>query len=320
MTGATKRSEIVELLKQIQDTHAVLFLGSGSTKGCLRPDGKPGLDGDGLAKEILADLNEGTAPSFQANLMEAAEFFTAVRASARGGLDKLVQERLRDLQPTIGHCLAASFPWHAVVTTNYNAVAEDAWGTAHAEGFAAREIIEIRNDEDINKHAGDTSRIRLYKPHGCISIHMQQDARMVITPEDYFKSKQLRPQIYEAIRSAAQECTTLFVGYSLADYTFRNLFYEICAEMGAWTNRSYSVGPDHEEQRFEWRARVMDRNFNTTLINDYFDTFMLRLVLARGSLAPALKKRVEDSWPAIQNANPGAMYGLKLSEFQALTD
>lgn len=318
MIGSTSTDDVTELLHQIYDSRAVLFLGAGSTRACLRPDGKPGLDGSGLAREILTDLNSGVSPPFDATLTEASEFYSTVKAGTRGKLDRLVQDRLRNLQPTIGHYLAASFPWRAVVTTNYNSVTEDAWATAHAEGFAARELITIRTDDDIQKHEGDTSRIRLYKPHGCITIHMNQGARMVLTSEDYYKSKKVRAKIYDAIRSISRECTTLFVGYSLADYTFKNLFYDLNAELGGWASRSYSIGPDDQSLRFGWRSKSMDRAFNTTLINDYFDTFMLRLSLARGTLTSRLNERVVTTWSQVMTSCAAAAGNLDVDAFKAL--
>lgn len=58
--------------------------------------------------------------------MEAAEYFQSNHPDRRNALDKFVQARLKGLCPTVGHYLATSFPWKAVITTNYNTVAEDA--------------------------------------------------------------------------------------------------------------------------------------------------------------------------------------------------
>src|SRR6266849_8448954 len=121
------------LLKQIEQGKVVLFLGSGSSRLCRRPDGKTGLTGDELASEILNELAGGD-PGFKASLMQAAEYYTWTHPDGRGGLDEFLRERLEGLQPTMGHYLAASFPWKAVVTTNYNQVVEDTWHEAHGSG------------------------------------------------------------------------------------------------------------------------------------------------------------------------------------------
>jgi hypothetical protein len=278
-------SDNQEIRDQLDDGYAMLFLGAGSTRNCRQPNGKRGFTGDELAREILTALNGGVDPQLKdVRLTQAGEFYTSTKAAARSGLDRLIQERLSDLRPTVGHYLAASFPWRAVVTTNYNRVAEDAWAEAHAAGYAANELLAIRADADIVQHSGDTKRTRLYKPHGCITIQKQQSNRMVLTSLDYFESERIRKAIYESIRSLAKDCSTVFVGYSLNDYTFRNIFYALYEELGQWAARSYSVGPIDNPTYEGWLTRSMDENFKTRVINESFDTLMLRLTIGRGHI------------------------------------
>lgn len=286
-----------DILNQVETNSAMLFLGAGSTRNCRRPDGKPGLTGSEFAEEILTLLNDGVDPQIKyVDLTQACELFASNKASARAGLDRFIQERLSDLQPTMGHYLAASFPWRAVVTTNYNRVAEDAWGAAHADGYAAHELLAIRTDNDMSQHAGDTRRRRLYKPHGCITTPQQQENRMILTSLDYYESEGLRRSIYDAIRSQARDCSTVFIGYSLTDYTFRNIFYGLYQQLKQWTRRSYTVGPIDNRVYEAWLEQSMRENFKTTVVNETFDTFMLRLALARGRIHKALKRKVIELW------------------------
>jgi hypothetical protein len=317
-------ADLIELIDQRQ---VMLFLGSGSTKACKTRDGKPGLDGNGLAKEILAELSHGKPLDFEVPLMEACEFYSAVKATTRDGLDKFIQKRLGDLQPTIGHYLATTLPWKAIVTTNYNKVIENAWAAGRSKGFTVRdangndyELAVIIKDEDIKEHAEYIPSIQFFKPHGCVSIQMQEKNRMVLTSEDYYKSKNLRPQIYATIKSLARECTTLFIGYSLNDYTFRNLFYELNSELKAWTKKSFSVSLDDNAQRFKWRSTAMYENFKLKLINDCFDTFMLRLVKLHGKLAAPLKEELRTNWDGLKTTYPDNMNGLELGNFLTLSN
>jgi hypothetical protein len=114
-----------DLLKQIEKENVILFLGSGSTKECRRPDEKlggeiRGVDGKELAKEIVTDLNHGNQLNFEVSLMEACEYYISVDPFTQTGWENLIRSRLKGLQPTIGHHLATTFPWRAIVTTNYN--------------------------------------------------------------------------------------------------------------------------------------------------------------------------------------------------------
>ena len=297
-------ADSLAILQQIDDGYAMLFLGAGSTKCCRRPDGTRGLTGEELAKELMLKLNKGVDPGLQRiELMQASEFFASMSGGARNALDRFVQERLADLRPTVGHYIATSFPWRAVVTTNYNRVAEDAWGEAHAAGYADNEIIAIKTDADITQHQGDTTRIRLYKPHGCISIQKQQANRMVLTSNDYFASERIRKGIYEAVRALAKDCSTVFAGYSLADYTFKNIFYTLYEELGQWASHSYTIVPIDNPLYEKWLSKSMDENFKTKLINESFDSFMVRLAVARGRIHKALKAKILSLWSEFKADN-----------------
>ncbi|MCB9913189.1 MAG: SIR2 family protein [Planctomycetes bacterium] len=318
-----------EVLSQLANKKCVLFLGSGSTVLCRDGQGNKGLDGKGLAKEILTDLNNGVCPPFTTTLMEAAEFYAAVRAGARDKLDDLISSRLKDLKPTVGHYLAASFPWRSVVTTNYNTVAENAWGAATSAAYSARHAIALATDAAFDEHAGNDISMRIYKPHGCINNQgsgaptdpaQRQLQRLVITSDDYYHSAETRQLIYRAIMQDAQVSTTVFVGYSLEDYTFRNMFFRLREMLGQWKSKSYSVGPDNQPLRFEWRSEAVRENFRTTLVNDNFDTFMLRLTMARGYIHPKLRQLVAQTWQQTATDNANAMGRLQLSDIVNLPD
>jgi SIR2-like protein len=318
-------SHYKDILGQLDDGYAMLFLGAGSTRNCRRPDGrggfKRGFTGDDLAREILTELNDGVDPQLKnVGLTQASEFYASTSAGARAGLDRLIQDRLSDLRPIGGHYLAASFPWRAVVTTNYNRVAEDAWAEAHAGGYAANELLAIRTDADIIQHSGDTKRTRLYKPHGCVTIRRQPANRMVLTSLDYFESERIRKAIYESVRSLARDCSTVFVGYSLNDHTFRNIFYTLYQELGQWAARSYSVGPIDNPTYEEWLTRSMDENFKTRVINESFDTFMLRLTIDRGQIHRNLKAKVLALWDEMEADNASHMRGLKKEDIAKLPE
>lgn len=308
-----------EIIQQINDGYAMLFLGAGSTRNCKKPGGAKGLTGQELATELLRELNGGKDPGFSTELMQAAEFFASEKASARSGLDRFIQDRLADLQPTIGHYILAAFPWRAVVTTNYNRVAEDAWGHAHANGFASKELIAIKTDADIIQHSGDAKSIRLYKPHGCISIQKQKSNRMVLTSLDYFESERIRKDIFKEIKAWAQDCTTVFVGYSMTDFTFRNIFYTLYAELGQWANRSYSVNPNTNALHEQWLSRAMEEGFKTRVMNETFDSFMLKLLLHSRKCPARLLKEIVDRWDEFSAENTPWGDAITLAEIRALT-
>lgn len=309
------------ILKQIDDNCAILFLGAGSTRNCRTKKGETGLTGKELADEILTHLNGGTNPSLSGvTLTEAAEYYVANHPKGRKALDEMIVNRLKGLKPTIGHRLAATFPWRAVITTNYNEVVEDTWGEATNRGYAARDMLVIRTDEDVGKFTEDLGRVPVFKPHGCISLKSHPKQKMVITSRDYLDSEELRKAMYARIRDLARDNTTVFVGYSLADYTFRNIFYRLFSELGEWTMRSFNVGPVSSALQFQWMSRSFDANFKTTLVDDHFDTFMLRLAKARGTLPERLRDEIAAKWADIQTAAGAYADGLDVADFTSLPD
>ncbi len=305
-----------ELLEQIHKDEVVLFLGSGSSRLCVRNDGTSGLSGQELAMEILMELNRGEKPDFSVSLTEAAEFYSACKASARGGLDRFIEARLKGLQPSMGHFIATAFPWRAVITTNYSTEAEEAYAEAQQDGFAAQHIHVIRHDADYDYYVEHPQTVPFYKPHGCITIPNDISSRMVITSQDYFESMRIRSRIYQEIEHLCTNYNTLFIGYSLNDFTFRNIFYDLHKNLGMWNKMSFSVGPWRNELLFKWTQRAMDKNFNTLLINDNFDTFMLRLLQEQNYPIPnSLAQKIENLWDFAKGTNKNYFEGFDLQQF-----
>ncbi len=310
------------ILDRIEANRAILFLGAGSTVQCRRGDGQTGLTGWELSREILRELvGKGKTLPLQDReippLMESAEYFQCNHPGQRQALDDFLQSRLKGLQPTLAHYLAASFPWKAVVTTNYNTVAEDAWREASNHGYAAQEMITIKTDDDIRTKAGERSKVRLFKPHGCVDLQMSPHNRMVITSHDYAESEKIRKSMYAEIRDLAKNCTTVFVGFSLADYTFRNLYYRLYMELGEWTHKCFSVAPVANKQLLSWKSKAM-LELNTTLLDTTFSAFMLHLVKTRGTLHNELKAVVQREWKRVRTKDAAYLGTLRPGDFTGL--
>lgn len=319
--------DIRDILETINSSNAILFLGSGSTLLCRKPNGENGLTGNALAKEIIQELNYGKAPDFEPTLMEAAEYYQSYMASGKKGLESFIQKRLYDLQPTVGHYIVSSLPWRAVITTNFDLVIENAWKTGTNEGFCKSDVNLIATEGDLEKyfHNGllghysqEKLQVPLFKPHGSIANHQQvenREKRLILTSKDYYHSELIRQNMYKAITHLMKNCTIIFAGYSLSDYTFRNIFYSIMTE--EWgTVPSYSITPVTNELRFGWMKRAMRDNFHTTLLNLSFDSFMLHLLKRQGFVHPALKKKIVDSWDITSSDNTMWLESISLSDFE----
>lgn len=108
------------------------------------------------------------------------------------------------------------------------------------------------------------------------------EAPLVLTPKDYYLSTQKRKDMYDHIKKLAGKFSTLFVGYSLEDYNFNNIFHELQDTLGKYLAQSYTVMPVSAP-----KARHMEKVYplrGITLIDDKFDTFMIKLADSAGSL------------------------------------
>ncbi|MFX1255985.1 MAG: SIR2 family protein [Promethearchaeota archaeon] len=288
---------LFDISEQINNNRMILFLGAGSTRLCQKKDGKPGLSGQELADEILTNLNDGKNPGFQVSLTKAADFYTASAFDGRNGLDNFIKTRLLGLQPTLGHFLITLFPWKAIITTNYNMVIEEAYKIANQEGFALKNLIPVRQDEELDGLEISASDTILFKPHGCISLNTGEKNRLIITSRDHFEARSLRPKMYKELNSIVKESSTIFIGYSMDEYTFRNIYYDLQDQLGLWRMRLYNVSRKKHNLLFKWTEKSLDRDFNTTLVRTSFDTFMVNLYLfLRKSISPSLKKRINSMW------------------------
>ena len=61
-------------------------------------------------------------------------------------------------------------------------------------------------------------------------------------------------------------------------------------------------------------------NFKITLVNDGFDTFMLRLLLAQGHARLELVNRIRSRWGELTADNGLTLDKLALANFEALPD
>jgi hypothetical protein len=269
-----------EMADEIREGNCILFLGAGSSMACESPVGG-GLTGAGLAQSMIQELGEDPA-NFAATLQEASEYLEADSAQHRRALDEFVYRRLHDLRPTVGHLLLTVFQWKAIITTNYNRAVETGFEVAATRGITSLSCVPLRTDSELKGYSARPDQVPLFKPHGCLSVRNNPEAPMVLTAKDYYASTKKRAEMYSRIKHLAGRFSTVFVGYSLVDYNFNNLYYELRATLEDYLARSYSVIPI-PSHKARYLTRVYQRR-DIELVDDKFDTFMCRLVDAAGLL------------------------------------
>jgi len=279
----SRQSLLAEMSQEIVRGNCILFLGAGSSMACESPSGG-GLTGLGLAQSMVQELGEDPQ-QFPVGLQEVSEYYEAFNPQHRRALDDFVYRRLHDLRPSLGHMLLTVLPWKAIITTNYNRAVETGYEVAATRGITRYSCIPLRTDQEVKGFSAGPEQIALYKPHGCLQLRNDPNAPpMVLTAKDYFNSTKKRVEIYSHIRSLAGRFSTLFVGYSLVDYNFNNIYYEIRDTLNDYMARSYSVIPV-PSNKSKYIDRVYSRR-DIELVDDKFDTFMAALIEQSGMLTP----------------------------------
>lgn len=141
--------------------------------------------------------------------------------------------------------IISRIPWAAIITTNYDKLIEDSlW-----ENRIQFNHIEV--EEDIASI--DPSQIQLVKMHGTIG------GDIVLTWKDYENYFLSRPTFRVYLTSLFAQYSILFVGFSLQDPNFRQIYSFVHTTLGRFQNPSFSVVRKVGEMtRSIWRHRNLE--------------------------------------------------------------
>jgi hypothetical protein len=220
-----------EISEQVRDRQCILFLGSavharpplGSPFTYL-PEHRPALAGELTA--ALARRCQQTAhfdPERDRALQRVALFYELGR-SRRQLIDEIAFWVQQDKRPSPMLRALAELDFPVVLTTNYDDLYEQA-----LRDLGKDPLVFVYSRERCPKvTAADLASERpvLFKLHGDI---LRRDS-IVITEDDYIDfvgqmtAKREQHPIPLPLKSLMKTWTTLFLGYSLADYNLRILF------------------------------------------------------------------------------------------------
>ncbi len=218
LTQELQEQEYSRLRERVRSGKCVLFLGAGATAIAKGP----------TASKLTKDLSESLAlPAPAESLGELAEFCDTAVARGRARLTMEIIERLRKLSPSPFHQLIPRFPWNAIITTNYDDLIEISYDDAIPVGMACRKYRRVVRTKDLLEIPEAT--VPVIKAHGCVTD--PERAPLTLTFRDYYDLAKNRRPLFERIKILFSEATVLFVGYSLNDYNFNNLLFEIEDEL-----------------------------------------------------------------------------------------
>jgi hypothetical protein len=207
------------LLQEMSAGNAVLFCGAGVSQGRYP-----------TWNQLLRELaGEAGLPTADVDHLDLPQWY--VEARGRPALEEhLVRTFGAPAQPTPLQRILARFPWDVVFTTNYDRLLERALA---AQG---REVDVVVEDTQVGR-VSEHSRTTLVKMHGCVS----RPHSLVVTRDDYDAYDLRHPAIITYLQSLLSTRTFLFVGFSLRDPNFRNIYRIVQQVLGSFRRYAYAI-------------------------------------------------------------------------------
>lgn len=207
------------LLQEISSGNAVLFAGAGVSERRFP-----------TWRSLTAGLAaEAKLPDEGADPLDLLQWY--VEARGRDALEeRLVRIFAGSTEPTDLQRLLVRYPWDVIFTTNFDQLLE------HAFHEMGRDVDVIIEDTQVGR-VTERTRTTLVKMHGCVS----RPPTMVVTREDYDAYEARHPATIMYLQSLLANRTFLFVGFSLRDPNFRDIYRIVQQELGSFRRYAYAL-------------------------------------------------------------------------------
>jgi hypothetical protein len=206
------------LVRAVRDRECVVFVGAGMSTGAGMPTWRA------LVEQLR--LDDADAADF---LAIAQAYRERHAAHGRPPLRELVAALFGDRPgrvPTLAHYLVASLEASNVITTNYDHLIEDALAAQRIEYHRVVETAHV-------PATGTRAHVNVVKLHG----DAERGDDIVLSTADYDRFFEKRPAFALLLSGLLLNQTFLFLGYSLTDPNFRQIYESIVTMLGASTRR-----------------------------------------------------------------------------------
>jgi uncharacterized protein (UPF0332 family) len=257
------------------------FIGAGFSLNAAAPAGKKMLDWDGLGRSAAEAL-----PEYQyTTALEALSAYT--HEYSRVKLVEFMSEALlvSSIQPARTHEAFCRLPFEKVVTTNFDFLLEQAYSRINK--YCTPQISE----EQLSVGSANAG-VHLLKLHG----DLHHPNRLVVTEEDYDAFLARFPLLATHLSSLLIAHTALFIGYSLDDPDFRQIWQVVKERLGILRRPAYVLqvaAAANAVARYERRGvkvvnlpRIGSRSYAETLesalreLREYWSSQVLALSTA----------------------------------------
>lgn len=230
-------------LDELLKSNVVPFVGSGMSNNAELPKGKEMPLWDQLGQSFKDLLGKGYE---KASSIEAISAFET-KYSKQGLIEKLRELLFVDqCKPGKSHGVFGRLPFNIVCTTNFDNLLEDTY-TQQKKSF----VVKVREDQ--LSTTVRSNKVEILKYHG----DLNNPSQLIATEDDYDGYILKNPLMCTYICSLLLTKTPLFVGYSLDDADFRQIFQLIKSRIGKMTKMAYIISFNCDkatEDRFNRRG------------------------------------------------------------------
>jgi hypothetical protein len=229
-------------LEDLVNGKTIPIVGAGFSKNAEIPQKKSILDWNELGNEIANEINDYE----YINALDAISAYCHEYSRTKL-VEKLTSLLLVDsIKPGKTHLAFCELQFDIVCTTNFEFLLEDGYKLASKY---CRPIIE----EDQLSISTNSENVILLKLHG----DLHHPNRLIATEEDYDSFLEKYPILSTYLANLLISRTPFFIGYSLDDNNFRQIWQLIKDRLGSLRRQAYvlkvSCSP-HEKARFERRG------------------------------------------------------------------
>lgn len=296
-----------ELLERFRNGDCIFFIGAGVST-------ESGLILGRKFKELL--ITEIDYPRQEATLSKVAQAYEDAidRASL---LNLLVAEFGRKVQPArqshhvIAQLAKQDYCTH-IVTTNYDCLLENALDSSGCEYHVSK--------RDSEAGSAGNKKLHLVKFHGSVN----DIETLIISEADYRGFFRKRPVLRNLLGGLLVEKTFIFVGYSLEDPDFDQIYHDITTALGDFQRLSYAVQhKPHDFSDEQWHKFHIDpwtRRKIRIITGNAFD-FLTELQAKLQSPSPAISTPKKPAsallWEAPQESPLGEAGQIRIAVVKA---
>jgi hypothetical protein len=219
------------LVEALAAGECVLFAGAGLSI----PTGLPGWGG--LVDELARLLALPRQPN---DYLHVAQVFRD-QPDGPTRLADLIRARFKGGQPTLAHYLLLALPLRLVITTNYDALLENTLAALK------RNPVRVVGDKEVAR-TGSAESVYVVKFHG--DADSPED--VVLCRDDYQAFFARRPALAALLRGLLLNQKFLFVGYSLGDENFQQIFGEVARMLEDAQQPAFASTFDAAAKRPAW--------------------------------------------------------------------